>query len=81
MGARYWSSSPVVRVVPLTGEAHDLPSTVREKKNRDTAGRQRELEESARKNTVVSAALEIFGGEIGEVVEIQQHTDTKEDSD
>jgi DNA polymerase-3 subunit gamma/tau len=81
MAGRYWKSSPAVRVIPLTGEARDLPSTVREKKNRDRAGRQRELEESARKNTVVSAALEIFGGEIGEVVEIKQHMDTKEDRD
>jgi DNA polymerase-3 subunit gamma/tau len=81
LAKRYWKSSPAVRVIPLTGEARDLPSTVREKKNLETAGRQRELEESARKNSVISAALEIFGGEIGEVVEIGQQTDTKEDRD
>jgi DNA polymerase-3 subunit gamma/tau len=81
MAGRYWKSSPVVRVIPVTGEARDLPSSVREKKNRETLSRQRALEESARKNAVVSAALEIFGGEIGEVVEIKQQTDTKEDRD
>ncbi|NMC73948.1 MAG: DNA polymerase III subunit gamma/tau [Geobacteraceae bacterium] len=81
MAGRYWKSSPVVRVTPVSGEARDLPASVREKKNRETASRHRALEEAARKNEVVSAALNIFGGEIDEIEEIRQKTDTKEVKD
>jgi len=79
IASRYWKAAPSVRVVALTGDTKGAPPSIKEKKKREKVDRQREIEESARKNTLVSAALEIFGGEIGEVVEIGQHSDTKED--
>jgi DNA polymerase-3 subunit gamma/tau len=79
IASRYWKAAPSVRVVALTGDTKGAPPSIKEKKKRETVDRQREIEESARKNTLVSAALEIFGGEIGEVVEIRRHSDTKED--
>jgi DNA polymerase-3 subunit gamma/tau len=75
----YWNGSPEVKVASLNGGAAGLPRSVREKNNLEQDKRRRELEESARNNPVVSAALEIFGGEIGEVREIEHDKDAKED--
>lgn len=75
----YWNGSPEVKVASLNGGAAGLPRSVREKDNLEQDKRRRELEESARNNPVVSAALEIFGGEIGEVQEIEHDKDAKED--
>lgn len=75
----YWNGSPALKVTSLNGGAAGLPQSVREKKNLEEDKRRRELEESARNNPVVNAALEIFGGEIGEVREIEQDKDAKED--
>lgn len=75
----YWNGSPEVKVVSLNGGAADLPRSVREKRNLEEGMRRRELEENARNNPVVSAALEIFGGEIGEVQELEHDKDAKED--
>jgi DNA polymerase-3 subunit gamma/tau len=75
----YWNGSPEVKVTSFNGEAAGLPRSVREKINLEDGKRRRELEESARNNPVVSAALEIFGGELGEVQELEQDKDAKED--
>ncbi len=77
LATRFFGSTPVVTVKPLSGVASDLPSTLQEKKSRLAADRQRELEQCARSNPVISAVLDIFGGEIGAVV---PH-DAKEDTD
>ncbi|MRR57228.1 MAG: DNA polymerase III subunit gamma/tau [Deltaproteobacteria bacterium] len=79
--ARFWKCEPVVRLTPLNGETRGLPATVQEKKSVEAAGRRQELEESARGNPVVAAALEIFSGEIGEVAEIANDKDSEEDTD
>lgn len=80
LATRFFGSTPVVTVKPLSGAAPDLPSTLQEKKSRQAAERQRELAQCARSNPVVTAALEIFGGEIGAVVP-HEKDDVKEDAD
>jgi len=77
LAARFWKSEPVVRLTSLNGEAKGLPATVREKKSLEEADRRRELEQRARANPVVAAALEIFSGEIAEIAEIE--TDTEDE--
>lgn len=78
LAARFWKSEPVVRLTPINGESRGLPSSVQEKKNAEAADRKRKLEEGARSNPVVTAALEIFSGEIGEVAELDNDTDTED---
>jgi DNA polymerase-3 subunit gamma/tau len=80
LAARFWKSEPLIRLTPLNGEPRGLPATVQEKRSIEAAGRRQELEESARGNPVVAAALEIFNGEIGEIAEIANDEDM-EDTD
>ncbi len=77
----FWKGAPDIKLTPLNGGGPGLPQSVREKKNLEEEKRKREMEDSARSNPVVSAALEIFGGEIGEVLEVGQDEDAKEDED
>jgi len=79
LAARFLKSGATVRLTPLIGETRGLPSSVREKKNIEAADRRKKLEESARSNPVVTAALEIFNAEIGEVAEPDNDTDTEDD--
>ncbi|MEA5115014.1 MAG: DNA polymerase III subunit gamma/tau [Geobacteraceae bacterium] len=77
----YWKGAPDIKITSLNGGGSGLPQSVREKRNLEEEKRKREMEDGARSNPVVSAALEIFGGEIGEVLEIGQDKDAKEDED
>jgi DNA polymerase III subunit gamma/tau len=79
--ARFFGGTPDFKVTPLTGEASNLPPTLQEKKNLKAADRQRELEGCATSHPLVSAAVEIFGGEISAVVPVVLEEDTKEERD
>ncbi|HEY6872282.1 MAG TPA: DNA polymerase III subunit gamma/tau [Geobacteraceae bacterium] len=60
-----------VRLASLTGEAAAPPSLL-EKKSLEDAGRKQRVKELATGHPMVAAALEIFGGEIGEVRETEK---------
>ncbi len=81
LAGHFWKGAPEVRLTSLNGGDQGLPQSVREKRSLEEDQRKREMEEGARNNPVVSAALEIFGGEIGEVLELGQDKDAKEDED
>jgi len=81
LAGRYCKAKPAVRLTSLSGENSGLPQTMREKKSLEADGRQRELEGIARKHPLVTAALELFGAEIGEINAVGQDADVKEDKD
>ena len=60
-----------VKVVPLAAESGAAPLSLAEKKRLDRAKRQEDLWMAAERHPMVTAALEIFGGEIGTVKEIE----------
>lgn len=81
LAARFCKATPAVRLTSLNGERKGLPSTVQEKKSLEADGRQRKLEEAARKHPLVTAAVEIFEAEITEVVALNHDTGAKEEID
>jgi DNA polymerase III subunit gamma/tau len=81
LAAEFWKSSPSVKLVPLNGGTGGLPQSMQEKKGLDMAGRRRELEEQVRSHPVISSAMEIFGGEIDEIIEIDNDSEFMEDKD
>ncbi len=64
----YFQADTGVRFVSLTAESAAPPSIV-EKKSHEDAGRRQKMKELAESHPMVVAALDIFGGEIGEVVD------------
>ncbi|MDD2337317.1 MAG: DNA polymerase III subunit gamma/tau, partial [Geobacteraceae bacterium] len=81
LAARFFKATPTVRLTPLNGENRGLPSTVQEKKSLEADGRQKKLEETARKHPLITAAVEIFQAEIAEIVAIEHVADVKEETD
>jgi len=79
LAARFCKATPTVRLTSLNGENKGLPSTVQEKKSLEADGRQRKLEEAARKHPLVSAVVEIFEAEITEVVALERDAGEKEE--
>jgi len=81
LAQQYWNASPAIRLTPFSGGKEELPPTLQEEKTRKEADRKGVLMENARKNQVVTAALEIFGGDIEKVVDLEQDSDMEEDKD
>lgn len=81
LAARFCKATPTVRLTSLNGESKGLPSTVQEKKSLEADGRQRKLEEAARKHPLVTAAVEIFEAEITEVVALEHDAGAREEID
>jgi DNA polymerase-3 subunit gamma/tau len=81
LAARFSKATPTVRLTSLNGEPKGLPSTVQEKKSLEADGRQRKLEEAARKHPLVTAAVEIFEAEITEVSALERDAGAKEEID
>jgi DNA polymerase-3 subunit gamma/tau len=65
----HFKASPVIEVVPLPADGEDLPPTILEKKSLEEAEREGRLRRQAAGHPIITAAIEIFGGEISEVVE------------
>lgn len=81
LAARFCKAKPAVRLTPLNGENKGLPPTVQEKKSLEADGRQRKLEETARKHPLVTAVVEMFEAEITEVVAHERDAGLKEERD
>jgi DNA polymerase-3 subunit gamma/tau len=62
----FFRANTDVRFTSLAGEAAAPPSLL-EKKSLEDAGRKQRVRELATSHPMVVAALEIFGGEVGEV--------------
>ncbi|WP_243372223.1 DNA polymerase III subunit gamma/tau [Geotalea sp. SG265] len=68
----YFGSQPAIRFKSLSGEASDAPPSLQEKKSLEDAKRKQQLREKALEHPAIHAALEVFGGEVGEVVEVNK---------
>ena len=72
----YFRAETGIRLVSLTEGQEDVPATLLEKKNLEEADRLHSIKQAAASHPMVAAALEIFGGEISEVGEVDE-TDQK----
>jgi DNA polymerase-3 subunit gamma/tau len=68
----YFGSQPVIRFQAIAGETTGTPPSLQEKKNLEEAERKRQLREQALEDPAIHAALEVFGGEVGEVSELKK---------
>jgi len=72
-GRTHFGVETVVRIKVAAVDAGDgAPMSLAEKKSRDDADRRRELEQSARTDPAVQAALEVFGGSLGRIEELKE---------
>jgi DNA polymerase III subunit gamma/tau len=67
----YFHADTTVRLVSLTGET-GVPPSILEKKSLEDAGRQQKMKKLVEHHPLVAAALDIFGGEIGEVTDVKK---------
>jgi DNA polymerase-3 subunit gamma/tau len=70
----YFQAQTSIKLISLTEETGTAPLSLSEKKSLEQADRQRLIHQEAQSHPLVAAALEIFGGEIGEIDEAR---DTK----
>jgi len=67
----YFKAEAGIRLVSLTEGAGDIPATLLEKKSLEEAERLSSIKQVATSHPMVAAALEIFGGEIMKVGEVE----------
>ena len=72
LAASYFKASTVVELVPLMVGSNDAPPTLEEKKSHERSTRVAKLQGEVREDPLVTAALEIFGGEISEIKELDR---------
>ncbi len=68
----YFQAPTVVELVPLMAGSNDAPPTLEEKKSHERSTRVAKLQGEVREDPLVTAALEIFGGEISEIKELDR---------
>lgn len=68
LAREFFRVETMVKLVSLTGEIV-VPPSILEKKSLEAADRKQRMKEVAASHPMITAALEIFGGEIGEVKE------------
>jgi len=68
LAREFYQVETMVRLVSLTGEIV-VPPSILEKKSLEDADRKQRMTEVATSHPMIAAALEIFGGEVGEVKE------------
>ena len=74
---QYFHAQPVVELVALSGGGQDVPPSELEKKNIHASERLSRIDQDGRNHPMVTAAVEIFDGEIGEIREIDKDTTEK----
>ncbi len=72
IAASYFQAPTAVELVPLLAGSTDAPPTLEEKKSHERNSRVVKLQGEVRENPLVTAALEIFGGEISEIKELDR---------
>ena len=75
---QYFHEQPTVELVALAGSGQDVPPSELEKKNIQASERLSRIDQDGRNHPMVAAAVEIFGGEIGEIREIEKNTKEKQ---
>ncbi len=68
----YFRTQPTVELVALTGDRKDLPPSELEKKSLQADEQLARINHDGRSHPIVNAALEIFGGEISDIREIEE---------
>ena len=72
LAKQFFQHEPLIRFKSLEDDAcGDAPATLLEKKTLEAANHKRQLREKALAHPLVGAAIEVFGGEIGDVVDIK----------
>ena len=67
----YFQAQTGIKLISLTEKTGTVPPTLWEKKSLEEADRKRLIHQDAQSHPLVAAALEIFGGEIGEIGEVR----------
>ena len=68
----FFQSDTGIRLLPLSELSTEVPATLLEKKSLDEANRLQVMKQVAESHPMVAAALEIFGGEIEEIGEVDE---------
>jgi len=68
----FFQSDTGIRLLPLSEVSTVVPATLLEKKSLDEANRLQVMKQVAESHPMVAAALEIFGGEIEEIGEVDE---------
>lgn len=64
MSGSYYGQPADIKIIPLTADDAGIPLSISEKKNLDTAMKEKAVKDAAAGHPFVKAALEVFGGEI-----------------
>lgn len=70
LAQQFFRREPGIRFKSLTDGGGDVPPSLLEKKSLEETNRKQQLKQKAMEHPLVNAALEVFGGVIGEVVKI-----------
>ncbi|GAB7025611.1 DNA polymerase III subunit gamma/tau [Geotalea toluenoxydans] len=68
----FFSSQPTIRFKSLAGETVGAPPSLQEKKSLEETKRKQQLKEKALAHPAINAALEVFGGQVNEVSELNK---------
>jgi DNA polymerase-3 subunit gamma/tau len=68
----FFRAETAIRLAPVTEETEEAPATLWEKKSLEEANRLNGIKEVAKSHPMVAAALEIFGGEIADIGEMDE---------
>jgi DNA polymerase-3 subunit gamma/tau len=69
---QYFKTKPTIEIVALAKDAKDLPPSELEKKNLQVSEHQARIRDEGSSHPAVTTALEIFGGEISDIREIDE---------
>ncbi|HEU0265254.1 MAG TPA: DNA polymerase III subunit gamma/tau, partial [Geobacterales bacterium] len=69
LASSYLKEAVVVEILPLRGDTATAPPTLAESKSRQSVGREENLRQEVASDPMVSATLEIFGGEVSAILE------------
>ncbi|ABQ28470.1 DNA polymerase III subunit gamma/tau [Geotalea uraniireducens] len=70
LAQQFFRREPGIRFKSLTEGGGDVPQSLLEKKSLEETNRKQQLRQKAMEHPLVNAALEVFGGVMGEVVKI-----------
>jgi DNA polymerase-3 subunit gamma/tau len=68
----FFRTETAIRLASVTEETGEAPATLLEKKSLEDANRLKVIKEVAKSHPMVAAALEIFGGEIADIAEMDE---------
>jgi DNA polymerase-3 subunit gamma/tau len=75
LACTFFRGEPGIRLIPLPGTSEATPPSLAEKKSLEDAAKRETLRQTAETHPLVAAALEIFGGAVSEIREIDKADD------